>query len=122
MPVAEVDVTAELVRSLLAEQLPELADEPITLLANGWDNALYRVGADLVARLPRREVSVPLVDHEATWLPELAARIRCAGRRASLDRWASSFLRCTGRRRTVIPSIPTAAVRSRTVTRSRVNG
>jgi aminoglycoside phosphotransferase (APT) family kinase protein len=75
MPKAEIDVTSELVRSLLAAQLPELADLPITLLANGWDNALFRAGPDHVVRLPRREVSVALVDHEAQWLPRLAPRL-----------------------------------------------
>ncbi len=75
MPEAEIDVTAELVRSLLAAQLPELAGLSITLLANGWDNALFRVGPDHVVRLPRREVSVALVDHEAEWLPRLAPRL-----------------------------------------------
>jgi aminoglycoside phosphotransferase (APT) family kinase protein len=75
MPEAEVDITADLVRSLLAEQIAELADEPISLLASGWDNTLFRVGDKLVARLPRREVSESLVDHEATWLPILAPQL-----------------------------------------------
>ena len=54
MPAAEVEVSADLVRRLLASQHPDLARLPLEFLANGWDNELYRVGDELVARLPRR--------------------------------------------------------------------
>lgn len=74
-PAAEVEVTEALVRALLADQHPDLADRPITPLASGWDNALLRLGDDLIARLPRRELAVPLVAHEHRWLPELAPRL-----------------------------------------------
>jgi aminoglycoside phosphotransferase (APT) family kinase protein len=75
MPAAEVDVTPELVQSLLELQHPDLAGTEITLLANGWDNVLYRIGPELVARLPRREAAATLVDHECRWLPDLAPRL-----------------------------------------------
>jgi len=74
-PKAEVAITAELVRCLLATQHPDLADRPLTYLAEGWDNVMYRLGADLIIRLPRREMSVGLIAHEARWLPELAPRL-----------------------------------------------
>ena len=51
MPAAEVEVSADLVRRLLADQHPDLARLPVEFLANGWDNELYRVGDGLVARL-----------------------------------------------------------------------
>jgi hypothetical protein len=51
MPPAEVDVSAELVRQLLAEQHPDLAGLPLGVL-NGWDNMVCTAGADLLARLP----------------------------------------------------------------------
>lgn len=72
MPAGEVDVTVALVGELLRRQFPDLAGEPLALLANGWDNVLVRVGADLVARLPRRHVAVGLIESEQRWLPELA--------------------------------------------------
>lgn len=72
MPAAEVQVDADLVRSLVAEQHPDLADRAIGFLANGWDNAMYRLGDDLVVRLPRRQVAVRLIEHEWRWLPSLA--------------------------------------------------
>jgi aminoglycoside phosphotransferase (APT) family kinase protein len=72
MPAAEIDVDEALVRALLVEQHPDLADRPLRLLANGWDNVLFRLGDDLIVRLPRRALSAPLVEHELRWLPELA--------------------------------------------------
>ncbi|WP_197679786.1 aminoglycoside phosphotransferase family protein [Microlunatus soli] len=72
MPTAEVDVTAELVQKLIMGQHPDLADEPLTLIANGWDNVIFRLGADLTVRLPRRAAAAQLVINEQRWLPELA--------------------------------------------------
>ena len=63
MPAAEVDVDARLVRALLAEQHPDLAGLPLAPLANGWDNALLRLGDELLVRLPRREAAARLVAH-----------------------------------------------------------
>lgn len=75
MPAAEVDVTEDLVRRLLAAQHPDLADRPLTVVANGWDNVIVRVGDDLVARVPRRREGAALVEHEQRWLPTLASRL-----------------------------------------------
>lgn len=78
MPVAEVEVTPELVRDLLADQHPDLADLPITVLANGWDNVMLRLGDDLLVRVPRRQLAAVLVEHEQAWLPALAPRLPTA--------------------------------------------
>lgn len=74
-PSADVAIDVELVRSLLRDQLPDLGDLPIEAVGSGWDNALFRVGDDLVARLPRRAIAADLVDREAAWLPLLAPRL-----------------------------------------------
>jgi aminoglycoside phosphotransferase (APT) family kinase protein len=70
-PAAEVHIDAALARSLLAQQHPDLADLPITALASGWDNVIFRLGDSLIIRLPRRSVAVPLIEHEQYWLPKL---------------------------------------------------
>ncbi len=72
MPAAEVDVTADVVRQLLAEQHADLGDLTLTLVANGWDNAIFRLGDELLVRLPRRQLAADLVVNEQRWLPELA--------------------------------------------------
>lgn len=76
MPAAEIDVTVDLVRQLLAQQHPDLADLSLGVLANGWDNMVCTVGSELLARLPRRALAAELVAHEQRWLPVLAPRLR----------------------------------------------
>ena len=75
MPAAEVEVSPDLVRRLLADQHPDLARLPVEFLANGWDNELYRVGDGLVARLPRRALGAEIIKNEQRWLPGLARRL-----------------------------------------------
>jgi aminoglycoside phosphotransferase (APT) family kinase protein len=76
MPAADVDVTVELVRRLLADQHPDLAGKPVEFLANGWDNAMFRLGDDLLVRLPRREPAAQILLNEQRWLPVLASKIQ----------------------------------------------
>ncbi len=52
MSPTEAEITADLVRVLLEEQHPDLADLPVRLGARGWDNQLWRLGDDLAVRLP----------------------------------------------------------------------
>jgi aminoglycoside phosphotransferase (APT) family kinase protein len=76
MPAAEVDVSAELVGRLLADQHQDLAGRPVEFLANGWDNAMFRLGDDLLARLPRRAAAAQILLNEQRWLPVLAPGIQ----------------------------------------------
>ncbi|MGY3204684.1 hypothetical protein ACVW19_005199 [Streptomyces sp. TE5632] len=46
------DITEDLIRDLLCEQHPDLADRPLKLGALGWDNQVWRLGDDLAVRLP----------------------------------------------------------------------
>ena len=78
MPAAEVEVSADLVRRLLADQHPDLARLPVEFLANGWDNELHRVGDGLIARLPRRALGAEIIKNEQRWLPGLAPRLPLA--------------------------------------------
>ena len=75
MPAAEVDISADLVRRLLAAQYPDLADLPVVFMANGWDNAMFRLGDGLVVRMPRRQLGARILVHEQRWLPVLAPRL-----------------------------------------------
>jgi aminoglycoside phosphotransferase (APT) family kinase protein len=76
MHVDEVHTDVPLVRRLLSAQLPQWADLPVlSVSSSGTDNALYRLGDDMVVRLPRIEWAVKLVDKEFTWLPRLAPHL-----------------------------------------------
>ncbi|MER7821016.1 aminoglycoside phosphotransferase family protein [Streptomyces sp. NPDC096097] len=67
------EVTAELVRDLLRDQHPDLADRPVRFGARGWDNQLWRLGEDLAVRLPWATPSADaLLRKEHAWLPGLA--------------------------------------------------
>ncbi len=74
-PAAEAKVDEELIRKLLRGQHPDLAERPLRIVANGWDNVLARLGEDLVVRLPRRALAATLIQHEQRWLPRLAPRL-----------------------------------------------
>ena len=78
MPAAEVDISLDLVRRLLAEQHSDLSDLPLAVLANGWDNVICELGDALLIRLPRRAVAADLVLNEQHWLPVLAPRLPLA--------------------------------------------
>jgi aminoglycoside phosphotransferase (APT) family kinase protein len=72
----EVATDAALVRRLLEAQFPEWADLPIERVpSSGTDNALYRLGEDMVVRLPRIDWAVGAVEKERRWLPFLAPHL-----------------------------------------------
>lgn len=69
----EVEIDEVLVHRLLAAQFPDLADKQLTMVEpRGTDNAIWRLGDDLVVRLPRIHWATDQVELEATWLPRLA--------------------------------------------------
>jgi aminoglycoside phosphotransferase (APT) family kinase protein len=74
-PAAELTIDVGLVTRLLLEQHPDLAQLPLIHVAEGWDNAVFRLGGDLAIRLPRRAAAAALMEHEQRWLPALAPRL-----------------------------------------------
>jgi aminoglycoside phosphotransferase (APT) family kinase protein len=72
----EVHTDADLVRRLLREQFPGWSELPIERVASsGTDHALYRLGRELVARLPRIDWAVGQAELEHRWLPILAPHL-----------------------------------------------
>jgi aminoglycoside phosphotransferase (APT) family kinase protein len=74
-PAADHQIDADLVRALLRDQHPDLADLEIAPAASGWDNAMFRLGETMSVRLPRRSVAAELLENEQRWLPTLAGRL-----------------------------------------------
>ena len=67
------------VRRLLEEQFPEWAELPLERVPSmGTDNALYRLGDELVVRLPRIEWATSGIEKDFRWLPLLAPRLPVA--------------------------------------------
>ena len=70
--VDEIPIDAELVGRLVSRVMPTYADAPIRRLASsGSTNALFRLGADLLVRLPRLPGGSETIAKEARWLPVL---------------------------------------------------
>lgn len=79
MHVNEVDTDVSLVRRLLATQFPQWADLHIEFVRSaGTSNALYRLGNDMVVRLPRIPKASLQVQKEQQWLPQLAPHLPLA--------------------------------------------
>lgn len=75
----EVDVDVRLVGRLLAAQFPAWSRLPLEpVQPRGTDNALYRLGDELVARLPRTPRTATALRSEREWLPRLAPHVPLA--------------------------------------------
>jgi aminoglycoside phosphotransferase (APT) family kinase protein len=69
----KVDINGPLVRWLIGRQFPHWADLPLTKVRSaGTDHAVYRLGDDMVVRLPRLPTAAKMVENEQRWLPRLA--------------------------------------------------
>ncbi len=78
-PAAEVPIDAALVRRLLGGQFPQWSGLEVRPVESaGWDNVIYRLGADLAVRLPRRRIGADQTEKEHQWLPVLGPRLPMA--------------------------------------------
>ncbi|MFD5813972.1 phosphotransferase [Streptomyces sp. NPDC127038] len=69
------EVSEDLVRDLLREQHPDLAELPIREVPGGWGNQMWRLGDELAIRMQRMDTGPDLQLKERRWLPILAARL-----------------------------------------------
>lgn len=75
-PPRRITVDVAQVRGLVAEQFPDWAGLPVRPVAeSGWDNRTFRLGDEMVARLPSAAEYALAVDKEQRWLPVLAPRL-----------------------------------------------
>ena len=75
IPDAEVEITPELLRALVEDQLPNFSDASIVRQGAGWDNEIYRLGLHHLIRIPRRKLGADHVEHESNFLPRLAQKL-----------------------------------------------
>jgi aminoglycoside phosphotransferase (APT) family kinase protein len=70
----EIAISDETARRLVAEQFPSWASRPLTRLPPiGTDNQLFRMGDDLLVRMPRIIGASASPEWEHLWLPKLAS-------------------------------------------------
>ncbi|MFN8442604.1 MAG: aminoglycoside phosphotransferase family protein [Caldilineaceae bacterium] len=73
MHAGELHIDAALVKHLLSEQFPDLAELPLAIIrSTGTVNAVFRLGDDLCVRLPRVADWADSIEKEWRWLPKLA--------------------------------------------------
>ncbi|MEV6510102.1 aminoglycoside phosphotransferase family protein [Streptomyces sp. NPDC051642] len=72
---SEMEISEDLVRDLLREQHPDLAELPIREVAGGWGNQMWRLGNELAVRMQRMDKGPDLQLKERRWLPTLASRL-----------------------------------------------
>ena len=113
----ELRIDLPLVRALVDRADPGFAELPLRRLeSSGSSNALFRLGDDLLVRLPRQRGGSAAIDKEALWLPVIAPSLPVAvpeivavgepgfgyPERWSLVRWLDGS----------VPSVPDAGVPS----------
>ncbi|MGZ4132122.1 MAG: aminoglycoside phosphotransferase family protein [Actinomycetota bacterium] len=75
----QVEIDADVVRRLLLDQWPAVAERPIRAVdSTGTVNALFRIGEDLVARLPLVARWADGIEREWAWLPWFSERVTAA--------------------------------------------
>jgi aminoglycoside phosphotransferase (APT) family kinase protein len=73
----EVTVGVDVMAALLGDQFPLWSHLPIRPVpSSGTDNTMFRLGDELVARLPRRPSAVGSIEREWRWLPMIAEAVR----------------------------------------------
>lgn len=73
--VVEAEVTAGLVRDLLRDQHPDLAELSLREVEGGWGNQMWRLGDELAVRIQRMDTEPDHQLKERRWLPVLALRL-----------------------------------------------
>jgi aminoglycoside phosphotransferase (APT) family kinase protein len=69
-------IGADLVGRLVTAPFPELAGLPVRAVPSaGTVNAIYRLGDELCARLPRLQKWAADLERESRWLPRLAPHL-----------------------------------------------
>ncbi len=69
----EFHIDEALVHQLISKQFPQWAHLPLKPVpSTGTDNALYRLGSDMLVRLPRIDWAIEDIDKEFEWLPKIA--------------------------------------------------
>lgn len=68
----ELLIDVRLVRALVDRDLPAFASVPLSALgASGSTNALFRLGDELLVRIPRQPGGSATIEKEARWLPQI---------------------------------------------------
>lgn len=69
-------IDEKLVRDLVGKQFPQWKDLPVvSIVPSGWDNRSFRLGEEMVVRMPSAQCYAVQVEKEQEWLPRLAPHL-----------------------------------------------
>jgi aminoglycoside phosphotransferase (APT) family kinase protein len=72
----KLEIPLDLVRELINQQFPQWTHLSISPVAkSGWDNKTFRLGQDMLIRLPSAPEYADKVTKEQNWLPKLAQHL-----------------------------------------------
>ncbi|YAL82205.1 phosphotransferase [Dermacoccaceae bacterium W4C1] len=71
----EVAADPDIMRTVLRRRAPDLAGLDLVAVGGGTDNTMYRIGEDLMVRVPRTPGSAVALAKEVAWLPSLAPHL-----------------------------------------------
>lgn len=72
---APPEIDEKALRTVLADQHPDLANLPLCEVNGGWGNQMWRLGDDLAVRVQRMNSTANRQLKERRWLPVLAPRL-----------------------------------------------
>jgi len=78
-PEAEYGLDAAHLRDLLRTDALAYAEDPLVLIATGWDNDIWRLGEHRAVRVPRRALADQLLRNEQRVLPAISERLAASG-------------------------------------------
>jgi len=71
----DIEIDAQLARSLVAAQFPQLGELRVVRAGEGWDNAAYSVNNAFIFRFPRRSATAKLIARECQFVPAIAPQV-----------------------------------------------
>ncbi len=70
---SKAPIDSALAQRLIAKQFPQWQELPVNpVIPGGWDNRSFRLGDEMLIRLPSRQEYAAQVEKEQQWLPRLA--------------------------------------------------
>ncbi len=70
-----MDVTEDIVKSLIEQQFGDMKNLPVRFLDSGADNSNYLLGNKYLVRLPKDKDAAALINNEIKWLPYLQNKL-----------------------------------------------
>lgn len=71
----DINIDIFVVSTIIKESFPKWGTLPISPLGEGTSNYLFRLGNDMVIRIPRHRQSVETLEKERQWLPFLSSNL-----------------------------------------------